>query len=244
MNKITKFTLLVTLVVAAGFIVRYTPLSQYFTKEQIVTFLESLRGQWWGPLVFVLIYAVGCVVALPGSILTLAGGAVFGVAWGTVYNVIASNLGATLAFLMARFLGRDFMKGLVKGGKMAQLDEQIGRSGFKTIFRLRLIPLVPFNGLNFGAGLSAVRYPDYALASFLGMLPATFIYTYFADALLEGVKEASRAAFLNLTLAGALLIFISFLPSIYKKMTGENFRIRHPEERSDEGSRDPSLRSG
>lgn len=220
MNKIAKFIILVTVIVIAGFVVRYTPLSQYFTKEHIVSLLESLRGQWWGPLVFILIYSVGCVVAFPGSLLTLAGGAVFGMAWGTLYNVLASNVGATLAFFAARYLGRDFVKGFLKGGKLAMLDEQIGKSGFKTIFRLRLIPIVPFNGLNFGAGFSAVRYRDYLAASVIGMLPGTFIYTYFADALLEGIQGASQKAFLNLTIAGILLILISFLPSIYKKLKG------------------------
>lgn len=220
MNKIAKFIILVTVIVIAGFVVRYTPLSQYFTKEHIVSLLESLRGQWWGPLVFILIYSVGCVVALPGSLLTLAGGAVFGTAWGTFYNVLASNVGATLAFFAARYLGRDFVKGFLKGGKLAELDAQIGKSGFKTILRLRLIPIIPFNGLNFGAGFSAVKYRDYLLASVIGMLPGTFIYTYFADALLEGIQGASQKAFLNLTIAGILLILISFLPSIYKRIKG------------------------
>ncbi|MBI4372269.1 MAG: TVP38/TMEM64 family protein [Candidatus Omnitrophica bacterium] len=222
MNRKIKFTLLILIIVIAGLIVRYTSFSQYFTKEHIVSFLESLRGQWWGPVIFILIYGVGCVMALPGSLLTLAGGAVFGTAWGTFYNVIASNLGATLAFFAARYLGRDFIRGFLRSGKLAQLDEQIGKSGFKTIFRLRLIPIVPFNGLNFGAGFSAVRYRDYFLGSILGMLPATFIYTYFADALLQGVQGANQKAFLNLTIAGILLILISFLPSIYKKIKGAN----------------------
>src|SRR3990167_3062304 len=133
-----KFIVLVAVIVAAGFIVRYTPLSQYFTKEHLLTLLESIRAEWWGPVVFILIYGVGCVIALPGSLLTLAGGAVFGTLWGTVYNIIASNLGASLAFFAARYLGRDFVKGFSKGGKLARLDEQIGKSGFKTIFRLRL----------------------------------------------------------------------------------------------------------
>ena len=222
MNKVTRFIILVAVILVVGLLVRYTPLSQYFTKEHVVAFLESLRGQWWGPVIFIVIYSVGCVVALPGSLLTLAGGAVFGTAWGTLYNVIASNLGATLAFFAARYLGRDFVKGFLKSGKLAQLDEQIGKSGFKTIFRLRLIPIVPFNGLNFGAGFSAVRYRDYLLASVIGMLPGTFIYTYFADALLKGVQGANQKAFLNLTVAGILLILISFLPSIYKKIKGAN----------------------
>lgn len=233
MSKITKFIILIAVIVVAGFIVRYTPLSEYFTKEHALTFFGSIRAEWWGPVAFILIYGIGCVIALPGSILTLAGGAVFGVAWGTFYNVLASNLGASLAFLTARYLGRDFIRGLFsatnrwtnpssggKGGKLAEFDKNVARSGFKTMFRLRLIPIVPFNGLNFGAGLSSVKYRDYLWGSFLGMLPATFIYTYFADALLKGVQGTDQKALWNLLAASALLILISFLPAIYKRIKG------------------------
>lgn len=222
MGRKIKFIILVVVIALFVALFRFSPLSQFMTQENFLRFLESVRERWWSPIVFILIYVVGCVVYLPGSILTLAGGAVFGTAWGTIYNILASNLGATLAFLMARFLGRDFVKGLLKKGKLAQFDEEVGKRGFKTIFRLRLIPLVPFNGLNFGAGLSSVRYRDYFWGSFLGMIPATFIYTYFADALLQGVQGASQKAFLNLVIASILLILISFLPSIYKKIKGAN----------------------
>lgn len=222
MRKKAKFLTLVAMVILFGFLFRFTPLSSTVSRENLLAFFESTRESWWGPLVFILIYAVGCVIYLPGSVLTLAGGAVFGTAWGTIYNILASNLGATLAFLMARFLGRDFVKGLIKSGKLSQFDQNIEKTGFKTIFRLRLIPLIPFNGLNFGAGLSSVRYRDYFWGSLLGMIPATFIYTYFADALLQGVQGASQKAFLNLLIASLLLISISFLPSIYKRIKGAN----------------------
>ncbi|MBI4387486.1 MAG: TVP38/TMEM64 family protein [Candidatus Omnitrophica bacterium] len=220
MNQKVKFLIFICVIVIAAFLVKATPFAHYFSKEHIITFLQAIRGEWWGPVVFIMIYGIGCVFALPGSVLTLAGGAVFGIWRGTLYNAIAANFGASLAFFVARFMGRDFVKGFMKSGKMAKFDEQIGKSGFKTIFRLRLIPIVPFNGLNFGSGLSSIRFRDYLFASLLGMLPGTFIYTYFADALVKGVQGASQKAFLNLTAACALLIFISFLPSIYQKVKG------------------------
>jgi len=77
---------------------------------------------------------------------------------------------------------------------------------------------VPFNGLNFGSGFSSVRFKDYALGTVLGMIPGCFVYTYFADALLSGVTGASQKAFINLAVAGTLLILLSFLPSILKKL--------------------------
>lgn len=220
MNKKTKFISFVILLVAVAAIFRWTPAAEWLTKENILGFLGVIRGEWWGPAVFILIYAVGCVIALPGSALTLAGGAVFGTWWGTVYNVLASNLGATLAFFTARYFGRDFVKTLLKGGKLAQFDEAVAKSGFKAVFRLRLIPLVPFNGLNFGAGFSAVKYRDYLLGSFLGMLPATFIYTYFADALLQGAQGENQKALVNLTVAAVLLIAVTFFPTLYRKIKG------------------------
>jgi len=213
-----KFIIFILILVTAFVVFKFTPLKQYIEKDAILSFLETLKGEWWGPLVFILIYAIGCVLALPGSILTLAGGAIFGTVNGTLFNVLASNLGATLAFFMARFLGRDFVAGLMKGGKLAKLDDSIEKNGFKTIFRLRLIPVFPFNGLNFGSGFSKVKYKDYLLGSVLGMLPGTFIYTYFGSSVLEGVTGASQKAFVNLAIASALLILISFLPTIVKKI--------------------------
>ncbi|HXV27574.1 MAG TPA: TVP38/TMEM64 family protein, partial [bacterium] len=212
-----KFLILILILLAGAATVRFTPMGEYLTKESILSFLDSIRQKAWGPVVFILFYAVACVFALPGSLLTLAGGAVFGTFYGTIYNLCAANLGANAAFMMARYLGRDFIAGLTKGKKLAEFDEKIKASGFKTIFRLRLIPLVPFNGLNFGAGLSSVRFRDYFNGTLLGMVPGCFIYTYFADSLLQGVQGSNRKAFVHLTIAGILLIGISFLPAVFKK---------------------------
>jgi uncharacterized membrane protein YdjX (TVP38/TMEM64 family) len=147
----------------------------------------------------------------------LCGGAIFGVTWGTGYNVLASNLGATLAFLMARYFGRDVVSRFMKG-RIGSFDEKVAEHGLRFIFTLRLIPIVPFNGLNLGSGLSRIKYRDYLIGSALGMLPATFIYTYFADALLGGVTGSGKRAFTNLIIASTLLISISFVPTLYKKL--------------------------
>ncbi len=215
-KSIIKFAILLIIIAGAFFAFRYTPLSQYTQKEGLLRLLTQFREHWWGPVGFILIYGVGCVVAFPGSILTLCGGAIFGMAWGTLYNVLASNLGATLAFLMARYFGRDFVSRFMKG-RIESFDEKVARHGFRFIFTLRLIPLVPFNGLNLGSGLSKIKYRDYLLGSVIGMLPGTFIYTYFADALLGGVTGSGKKAMINLIIASSLLILISLVPTIYKK---------------------------
>ncbi|MDE2216407.1 MAG: TVP38/TMEM64 family protein [Planctomycetota bacterium] len=215
-KAIIKFIILLIIIGGAFFAFRHTSLSQYTQKDALLSILTQLREHWWGPIGFILIYGIGCVVALPGSLLTLCGGAIFGVAMGTAYNVLASNLGATLAFLMARYFGRDFVSRLMKG-RVEAFDEKVASHGFRFIFTLRLIPLVPFNGLNLGSGLSKIKYRDYLLGSVLGMLPGTFIYTYFADALLKGATGSGKRALTNLVIASLLLILISLVPTLYKK---------------------------
>ena len=216
-KSIIKFIILLGIIGGAFVTFRYTSLSQYSKKDTLLSLLTQLRAHWWGPIGFILIYGIGCMVALPGSLLTLCGGAIFGVAMGTAYNVLASNLGATLAFLMARYFGRDFVSRLMKG-RIESFDEKVASHGFRFIFTLRLIPLVPFNGLNLGSGLSKIKYRDYLLGSVLGMLPGTFIYTYFADALLKGATGSGKRALTNLIIASSLLILISSVPTLYKKL--------------------------
>ncbi len=162
----------------------------------------------------------GVAFGMPGTIPTLAGGAIFGIARGMLFNTIGANLGALLAFLLARYLGRDFVARVLKG-KGATLDEKIGEHGLGTILYLRLIPLVPFNALNFGAGISRVSLRDYVLGSLIGMLPGTLVYTYFADALIRGTGEAKREAFLHFLLAAGLLVAFTLITGWIRRRRGK-----------------------
>ncbi len=189
---------------------RLTPLAQYAEPQVIADFFRGLGTPWWSPLIFVPLYAGGVAFGLPGTIPTLAGGAIFGVARGMLYNTIGANLGALFAFLLARYLGRDFVARILKG-RAASIDEKIGEHGFGTILYLRLIPLVPFNALNFGAGISRVSLRNYVLGSLIGMLPGTLVYTYFADALIRGTGEAKREAFIHFLIAAGLLVAFTLL---------------------------------
>jgi uncharacterized membrane protein YdjX (TVP38/TMEM64 family) len=200
-----RILLLVVLFLGGLALFRWTPLAQYASPEVIAEFFRGLGTPWWSPFVFVLLYAISVALGMPGSIPTLAGGAIFGVARGMLFNTLAANLGALLAFLVARHLGRDFVARILKG-KAAKLDETIGSHGFGTMLYLRLIPLVPFNALNFGAGLSRIALRDYVLGSFIGMLPGTLVYTYFADALMIGSAAARREAFVDFLIAATVLV--------------------------------------
>jgi uncharacterized membrane protein YdjX (TVP38/TMEM64 family) len=133
----------------------------------------------WGPVVFVAGYALATVAFVPGSLLTLAAGALFGLARGTVLVLVAATLGASLAFLVARYLARDLVERRLAGNeRFAAIDRAVGVEGRKIVFLLRLSPLFPFNLLNYALGLTRVRFADYLLAS-AGMVPGTLLYVYY-----------------------------------------------------------------
>lgn len=211
-------------VIAGGILIAsFTPLGGYLSREGVARGVEVLRGSSLAPLIFVPIYAGAVAVGIPGTILTLAGGAVFGLWWGTLLNWLGATIGANLAYLLARFLGREGITQLLgarveKWPAMERLDRAVGEHGFRGMLTLRLIPVVPFNALNFGGGLVGMSWPSYAVSTALGILPGTFVYTMFADALLQGSTEASRDAFLRMAISGVLLVILSFLPVILKKL--------------------------
>lgn len=201
---------------AVWWIAKSIGLLEYARADRIGDIVRAARGIAWVAPVFVLLYASVASLGLPGTPLTLAGGALFGFAGGTLLNWTGATLGAAGAFLVARVLGRDSLRGLL-GQRVATLDRLTGDGAFLTLLRLRLIPIVPFNALNFGAGLAGVKFRPYLAATAIGILPGTAVYTYFADALLSGVEGARSAAFTRLLLACALLIGLSFVPSLARR---------------------------
>jgi uncharacterized membrane protein YdjX (TVP38/TMEM64 family) len=132
-----------------------------------------------GVVAFVAIYILSCVFMLPGSVLTLGAGAVFGVVKGSVIVSVASTLGATAAFLVGRYLARDRVARMIEGnGRFRAIDEAVGREGWKIVGLTRLSPAFPFNLLNYAYGITTVSLRDYFFASWIGMLPGTVMYVY------------------------------------------------------------------
>ncbi len=133
----------------------------------------------WGPLVFAAAYAVATVAFVPGSLLTLAAGAVFGLVWGVATVFAGATVGATAAFLVSRYLARGWVERKVgDNARFAAIDRAVAREGLKIVLLLRLSPVFPFNLLNYALGLTRVRVRDYVFAS-LGMLPGTLLYVYY-----------------------------------------------------------------
>jgi uncharacterized membrane protein YdjX (TVP38/TMEM64 family) len=131
-----------------------------------------------GPLVFMLIYIVGTVFFFPGSVLTLAGGALFGPLYGTFYNLTGATIGAAISFLIARYLLSDYVEQKA-GGRMKQLKQGVESEGWRFIAFVRLVPLFPFNLLNYALGLTRIKFWHYVIASYICMFPGCLAYTYF-----------------------------------------------------------------
>jgi uncharacterized membrane protein YdjX (TVP38/TMEM64 family) len=165
--------LVLALALVAAF--RFFDVQQLF--RDALAFISSLGPL--GPLLFIGLYVLACVFLLPGAILTLGAGAIFGFVQGAVAASVGATLGATCAFLVGRYLARDWVAARVAGNaRFAAMDEAVAREGWKIVFLTRLSPVFPFNVLNYAFGLTRVRLRDYFFASWLGMIPGMFVYVY------------------------------------------------------------------
>lgn len=216
-GALLKLGVLAALLAGGTLVAALTPLGEYLSRDGVGQAIDWLRASRSAPLFYIAAYAAATALAIPGSILTLAGGAMFGVVGGSLYTTIGANIGANAAFGVARFLGRDGVQRLA-GSRLDALDRATENHGFRGLLTLRLIPAVPFNALNFGSGLTSVGWKTYASATAIGIFPGTVVYTMFADALLAGSQEASREALVRVLFSGALLVLLSFLPAIVRRV--------------------------
>jgi uncharacterized membrane protein YdjX (TVP38/TMEM64 family) len=145
----------------------------------------------WAPAGFVLLYAAGTVLFFSGALLSLIGGALFGPVWGTVWNLLGATLGATLAFLIARDLGADWVARRL-GGQFQRLVDGAAAEGWRFVALMRLVPLVPFNLLNYALGLTRISLSTYVLASAICMLPGAIAYTWLGYAAGRPPKATAR----------------------------------------------------
>jgi len=159
---------------------------------EFVAWVEGLG--FWGPLVFAAAYAVAVVLFVPGSALTLAAGALFGVGQGLLVAFTAATVGASVAFLVARYVARSAIEEKVAGNeRFAAIDRAVGREGRKIVLLLRLSPVFPFSFLNYALGLTRVAFVDYVVAC-VGMLPGTLLYVYYGSVLGLAARAAGGAA--------------------------------------------------
>lgn len=175
----------------------------------------------WAPIGFVLLYAVGTVLFVSGALLSLLGGALFGPVWGTLWNLLGAMLGAVAAFLLARTLAAPWVARRL-GGRLRRLVEGVTAEGWRFVALLRLVPIVPFNLLNYALGLTGISLRAYVLASAVCMLPAGIAYTWLGYAGRSAI--AGNTAALRYGLIGlGVLAMIGFLPRLFRR-----FRVQQP----------------
>ncbi|MEC4984602.1 MAG: TVP38/TMEM64 family protein [Oscillatoria sp. PMC 1068.18] len=180
----SKLKLIIGVIVVAGVIIAAKYFGILETAQQLlINALEWIRELGvWGVVAFILIYAIATVFLIPGSLLTLGAGFLYQVVFGSIIVSIASVLGATLAFLVGRYLARDKVAQLIESKPNFQaVDEAVAKEGWKIVGLTRLSPVFPFVFLNYAFGLTQVSLKDYVLASWIGMMPGTVMYVYFGS---------------------------------------------------------------
>jgi uncharacterized membrane protein YdjX (TVP38/TMEM64 family) len=143
---------------------------------------EVLSWGVWGPIVYVLLYAIGPSFLIPGAVMTIAAGLAFGMWWGAIWSLVGANAGAIVAFGAGRFLGRSFVERTM-GIRLRRLLNRLERNGFYLTLYLRLVPIIPYNAFNLMAGASPIKFKDYLWASAVGMIPGTVLFALLGDSL-------------------------------------------------------------
>ena len=173
----------------------------------------------WGPVAHVALFALGTVLFVPGALFGLVGGVLFGPTWGTILNLAGVALGATAAFLVARYMAADWIRQKA-GARLERLIMGVEVEGWRFVALTRLVPLVPFNLLNYALGLTRIPVVTYTLTSFICMVPGTLAYTWLGYAGREAV--AGNEAAIRYGLIGlALLAAIAFVPRLVGRIRAE-----------------------
>ena len=218
-KALVKAAIFVVFIILAIYLIRYTPVKNYLTAEALGHFLEM--AGYWAPVLFMVIYAVGVCMFLPGTLLTGLGAAIFGAYWGFLYVWVGAMLGSSMAFFIGRTLGREFAASLI-GDRLKKYDDAIERNGFATVLYLRLV-YFPFTPMNFGMGLTKVHFRDYFFGTGLGIIVGTFIFTFFIGTLKEVWVSGNWGELISFKVFFSIGLFVfSFLiPKIIKKLKGE-----------------------
>jgi uncharacterized membrane protein YdjX (TVP38/TMEM64 family) len=180
-------------------------------QQALVDFIEWVREfGFWGPVLVAVVYIPATVFFVPGTILSLGAGYAFGVVVGTITISVGSTLGAAAAFWCGRTIARSLIEDRIKSHpRFLALDQAVAAEGFKIVLLTRLSPVFPFNFLNYAFGLTQVRFRDYFLASWIGMLPGTVMYVYLgtlAGELADLASGGPRSSALQYALLGAGLV--------------------------------------
>lgn len=218
MNKnIKKIALLMGLLIVV-ILLWVLDVFQYFSIDRLSQLTEFINGfGWLAPVVFIVTYIVATIFFLPGLPLTLLAGVIFGPVFGSIWVSVASTIGATGAFIVGRYLGRDFVaQRFSKNDLLLKLDQGVKREGWKMVAITRLVPLFPFNAQNYVYGLTDIPLTTYVLVSWICMLPATIAYVFLAGAIIEGQGNVGRT-FVYIGIGVALILILTMIKKAFDK---------------------------
>ncbi len=185
---------------------------QWLLQQVLPTYLKSLLLSLgsWAPVLFLLAYSIRPLLLLPSGVFAITAGMVFGAFWGTVYTVVGATAGSCLAFILARRLGRDWVYRRL-GERMTVIDRFAADNGFKVILFLRIVPILPFDVVNYGAGLTNISLWSYAAATVIGVSPLTVAFVYFGQSM-------ARLSLAELIGAGAILTITAAVPMLIRQV--------------------------
>jgi uncharacterized membrane protein YdjX (TVP38/TMEM64 family)/Fe-S oxidoreductase len=211
-----KPVVMLALLIAAVVGVQLSGATQYLQQDKLQALISSYGVL--APAIYILIYSLAPVLFLPGLPITIVGGIAFGPFWGVIYTITGATIGASLAFLVARYVARDWVSSKLTGPKWEKLDNEVAQHGWKVVAFTRLIPAFPFNLLNYAFGLTNVSFLQYAVTSFVCMLPACIAFIVFSSSLLGLITGKVSPTFL---LGIGLIVAVSLIPVGYRKFRGQ-----------------------
>ncbi|HET8700403.1 MAG TPA: TVP38/TMEM64 family protein [Nitrococcus sp.] len=170
----------------------------------------------WAPPVFILVYGAITILCLPGAIMTIAGGVLFGPWWGAIYNLLGATLGAALAFLVARYLASEWVAAHV-GGQLGRLIKGVEQEGWRFVAFTRLVPVFPFSGLNYALGLTRISWLQYILATVVCIIPGTLAYTWIGHVGAAAVMGSLSTIHVLFIIFGSL-VGLLFLPRLIRRL--------------------------
>ena len=191
----------------------FTPLKTVFNPILFKNFIEQYEG--YVEIIFIAIYTAITVIGVPGTVLTIVGGCLFGIWYGTLISIISATLGALCAFWAARYLFRDSaQRRLSKSKRLTRFQTAVLKKPFGFVLTTRLIPISPFNLVNYLFGLTSINWLDYTSATFIGVIPGSFAYTWIGKSGEMAMTGGDRLSFF---LALTFLALLSIIPLVYRQ---------------------------
>lgn len=217
-KTIIKVSILLSIFIVATIIVYNTPLKAYTNPHKLKEFFLSFG--YLAPIIFILAFAIKAIIPFPSSVFALAAGLVFGPFYGAIYSIIGSVISAAIAYQLSRRLGRDFVVKIL-GSKAKTLDRLTNVHGLEVVLFFRIVPSLPFDVFNLGAGLSNITFRDFLIGTAIGMTPWSFALGYLGDRLAN-----MKLNFISL-LSVFLIIAIFALPVLIRKFSKTSQKKQH-----------------